>query len=292
MKKVLPLVLALLLVASLFPWGTVADAETVGKEGFYMVNWSGSAADFADYDYTYAMPWFYTSKAYVKPDSESISVSVGMYNSSDPATIAQRMKEDFNNRPDGARYLNLNTMTDTFKGATVDLVDMSNGVRLVKAWLTNFLEIYSSIGGKLDGIAVDLEYNAAYAFYVQDDEYADYAKNNRQIYNQIVANAEYQKRIRPKLVARGFEFYVNPDPTKYPYRSEIWTIYRYDSSGGKAACRSIWDAVINEVLAEYINEAVLEPLLSYYPKATLSDYHRGDTDSWLKGVNDHGTVLG
>ena len=292
MKRFFAFLLTLLMVASLFPWGAVAHAETVGKEGFYMVNWSGSPDDFEDYQYTYEMPWLYTSKSWINKDTTELTVQA--YGTRDLETLAEKMRDDFNSRPDGARYMNLNTLTDTFTACAVNVVDMTRGVALLKDWFEKFLTYYQSIGGKLDGVAVDLEYNLAYSFYIEDKQYGDAAKDsarNKQIYNQIAANAAYKTKIRPKLVERGFEFYTNPDPAKYPYRSEIWNMYRY-SGDAHAKDRSIWDAVINEVLAEYINEAVLEPLLKRYPNATLSDYHRGDTDSWQKGVNDHGSVVG
>jgi len=279
---------------ALFPAITVANAETATKQGFYLVNWSGSADDYVDYENCFVMPWFYTSKSSINKDTTEIKVSVGLYNSSDPKVIAERMKEDFNNRPEGARYLNLNTLTDTYKGSVKDVIDMSQGVTLLYNWLDNFLAYYKSIGGKLDGMAVDLEYNLAYAFYIEDKQYGSAASDsaqNKNIYNEIVANPIYKSFIRPRLVERGFEFYTNPDPAKYPYRSEIWNMYRYSGSEHEKD-RNIWDAVMSELLAYYINEGALKPLLKYYPDATLSDYHRGDTDSWLRGVNDHGSVVG
>ena len=292
MKKTIALLLTLVMLLAIFPASTVANAETVTKEGFYFVNWNGSADDYVDYDYCYVMPWFYTSKSSIKADSTSISVNVGLYNSSDPKVIAQRMKEDFNNRPKGARYVNLNTLTDTYKACVKDVVDMTRGVTLLYNWLDEFLAYYKSIGGELDGMAVDLEYNLAYAFYVEDKQYGSAASDsvkNKNIYNEIVANPVYKDFIRPRLVERGFEFW--PADKIGGDKSEIWSMYRYSGSYYEKD-RNIWDAVISELLAYYINEGALKPLLKYYPDAVLSDYHRGDTDSWLRGVNDHGSVVG
>ena len=291
-KKAIVLLLAAVVLAALFPAGIFAQAEQPVVKPFVTVNWSG---DIQGYDYTYAMPWFYTSKSSITEDTTKITVQVGLYgNTTDPKVIAQRMKADFDNRPDGARYINLNSLTDTFKATVEDVVYFDRGVTLVKSWLTDFLQEYYAIGGKLDGIAIDLEYNLAYSFYIEDKQYGDAAADsahNKQIYNQIVANPHYATRVRPKLVDRGFEFYTNPDPSKYPYRSEIWNMYRY-SGDAYAKDRSIWDDMIEEVLAEYINEAVLDPLLQYYPDAIVSDYHESDQYSWLKGVDDNGDVAG
>ena len=299
MKRVLALLLTVLMLAALFPASTVAQAETVTKEGFYYVNWDRSFDD-GIYEYVYAMPYTWINSSNLKDDTQQVNIGVYFKDSSTSniKTAAAKLHEDFSKRPVGSRYLNLAAMGTVFTRFVEDAVDMEKGVALVKDWVERFLDEYKSLGGELDGIAIDLEYNYAYNYYIESYHYnnSDTAKRNRNIYNDIVANDVYQRRIRPQLVEfekQGlWQFYKNPDPAKYPYRSEIWTMYRYDSSGGNATCRGTWNWVIGNLLAEYINEAVTEPLLKRYPDAILSDYSRGDAYSWYKSMSSKGEATG
>ena len=285
MKRITAFLLLVALVLPLLSGSMTVGAENVTQKPFYMVN-VGTVEP--EYQYVYYMPFFWT-----RPVAEGdTDITVSVYGTTDPIKIAAAMKEDFDARPAGARYVNLSTVPDVFLDCVVDVVDLTRGVTLVKNWLEKFLAEYKRIGGQLDGFCVDLEYNRAYAFYIEDKQYGSAASDsaqNKNIYNEIVANPVYQTRIRPKLVERGFEFW--PADKIGGDKSEIWSMYRY-SGDYYAKDRSIWDAVIGELLAEYINEAVLEPMLKYYPDGIMSDYHRCDTYSWQKGVNDHGETVG
>ena len=299
MKRVLALILTVLMLAALFPASVITQAETVTKEGFYYVNWDRSF-DNGDYDYVYSMPYTWINASALKDDVEHINIGVYFngYSTSNVEAAAAELYDEFQKVPAGARYLNLAAMGSVFNRFCEAAVDMEQGVALVRDWVERFLDEYKSLGGELDGIAIDLEYNYAYNFYIESYHYnnSDTAKRNRNIYNDIVANPVYQNRIRPQLVEfekQGlWKFYQNPNPTKYPDRSEIWTMYRYDSSGGDATCRSTWNWVINNLLTEYIDEAVTQPMLERYPNAILSDYSRGDSYSWYKSMSNSGGATG
>lgn len=299
MKRILALLLTLILLVALFPAGIVAQAETVTKEGFYLVNW-GRDFDTGDYENVYWMPYTWINASKFDANSESINITmyIGDESASDVDDAADLLYDEFKNRPVGSRYINLAAMATVFNDCVKDAVDMEDGVRLVKDWLERFLSAYKKLGGELDGIAIDLEYNYAYNFYLESYHYnnSNSAKKNLNIYNDIVANDVYQRRIRPQLVEyekQGlFKFYQNPNPAEYSYRSEIWTVYRYDSSGGDATCRSTWNRIIQELLVEYINEATFEPLIKYYPDAILSDYGTADSYGWHKSMSTSGGTTG
>ena len=285
MKKLLALFLTVVLLTALFPARFTAQAESVTKKGFYMVNWD----DFEEvgsykFDYVYHMPytWLNTTKA----DHDPLPVSLVCYNTSNVKTAAQRMYEDFSKRPEGTRIFNYSALATILKENVVDVVDMEKGVAISRKWLDSLLSEYKSLGGKLDGIAIDLEYNKCYAHYIESEQYA---KGNKDIYNQIVNNPVYKEKIRPELEKQGFIFYTNPDPAKYPERSEIWTIYRYDKEGGISSCRSIWSQTMQRLLVDYINRSALEIMLKYYPDAFMSDYKTGELDTWYKPMDSDGS---
>jgi len=299
MKRFLALILTFVLLVALFPAKLVARAETVTTKPFYYVNWDRSF-EAGEYDYVYAMPYTWINTGELKDDVEQINIGVYFngYSTSNVEAAAAELYDEFKNYPVGARYLNLAAMGGVFNRFVDAAVDMEKGVELVRDWVIRFLDEYKSLGGELDGIAIDLEYNYAYNYYIESYHYnnSTESKRNRNIYNDIVANKVYQERIRPKLVEyekQGlWQFYKNPDVSKYPYRSEIWTMYRYDSYGGNATCRGTWNWVISELLTEYINEAVTEPLLERYPNAILSDYSRTDSYSWYKTMSNSGESTG
>lgn len=276
MRKLLAI---LLVIAMVVPMGIVSHADGVAKKGFYTVNWTKPEVDF---DYVYYMPYTYIKESDVSPTSTEVDIIFTIYDTTDVNEMAKRLKADFDARPEGTRYFNFMALQTVFFESRSDIVDMEKGVALTKDWLTRFLTAYKNIGGKLDGIAVDLEYFRALAYYIN---YSEYAKGNKDVYNQIVGNKVYQNRIRPELVKRGFEFY--PASQQGGEKSEIWTISY--SSEGNDQCRAIWDQVTESLLVDYINEAAFEPLMKFYPDASLSDYKTGDLYSWYKEMSHTGS---
>ena len=285
MKRLIAVVLSAVLVGALVPGSIVSQAESVSKKPFYLVNWDGRAQEY-DLPYVYNMPWTYYNRAELKPETERVEVMIG--NVSAVADIAKNTKDQLNAQPDGTRYINLMAMQGILTGSVVDAVDMTHGVELGKDWINRFLTEYKRIGGKLDGISLDLEYFHASSYYLNATHYKN-GSGNTMIYRQIVNNPVYQTRIRPKLVERGFIFY--PTASQTEVKSEIWTVYTNDSQGGNPKSRAIWDQVIAELLVEYMNESTFEPAKKYYPDIIVSDYKTGDTYGWLKGMTHYGSLI-
>jgi len=299
MKRIFALLLTVLLLVSLFPVSLVAQAETVSTKPFYLVNFDRNF-ETGTFDHVYWTAWTWIDSSKFDANSESINIGVYFngFSTTDVEIAAAELYDEFKNRPAGTRVLDFSSMATVFKRCVRDAVDMEDGVRLVKDWLNRLLDAYKALGGELDAIMIDLEYNYAYNFYIESVHYnnSDTSKRNRNIYNDIVNNKVYKERIRPKLVEmekQGYwHFYENPNPSKYPYRSEIWTMYRYDADGGDATCRSTWNRVIQELLVEYINEATYEPLIAHYPNAVLDDYNVKDMRGWNKAMSNTGGVTG
>lgn len=324
MKRVIALLLTVIMLAALFPASIAAQAETVTKEGFYLVNW-GREIENGTYDHVYAMPYTWIDTSRFSADSQSINIDVyfNNYNTGDIKEAAAKLYDDFEQRPAGARYINLAALASVFKHCVKDAIDMEDGVRLVADWLDRFLAEYKSIGGQLDGIAVDLEYSLYTSFYLQSHFCSKYTEGgvtkdprDLDILQDIVRNKRvYQEKIRPQLAEyekQGlFQFYtkkINPQtglpddlstavgPT-YNARvpipvSEITTINRYDDNGGDAASRSTWDLVLQNYLADCITRAAYDPMVKYYPDGILSDYRTGDAYSWHKSMSTSGAATG
>ncbi len=326
MKRVLALILTVLMLVALFPASVMVQAESVTKEGFYLVNWDREM-DHVDYkyDYVYGMPYTWIGSDKYNSDSEQINIGLYFdgYSTSNIEAAAQRLYEEFANRPAGSRYINLAAMASVFNVCVKDAIDMEDGVRLVADWLDRFLAEYKSLGGKLDGIAIDLEYNYYTSFYLESRFCNKYTADgetqeprNLDILQDIVRNERvYQKIIRPQLVEyekQGlFRFYtkdINPKTglpddlntavgPEYGVRvpipvSEITTINRYDDNGGEANSRSTWSWVVSGYLADCITRASYEPLIKYYPDAVLSDYGTADLYSWHKTMSNTGGATG
>ena len=281
MKRSIAFLLSLFLLFSLVPMGTAVQAEGAEKKGFYMVNWSEVDPEWG-FEYVYYMPFFYAGST--PKDADEAIVSVPYYNSGNIAVIAERMVEDMKARPQGARFINLSALADLFLKFNEAVIYMDKPTNMLKKWMTEFLAEYHALGGKLDGISVDLEYSHAYTYYLHTEQYK---ADNKLIYRQIVEHPSYQTRVRPKLERQGFEFW--PADKQTEEKSEIWTICP-DVGSGHSDDQTIWNVVVRELMAEYINECVLSPLLKYYPEGTVSDYQRVDTKSWLKHIGDSGSV--
>lgn len=268
MKKLLALIMAFVLLAALSPVTMPVSAEAVTARPFYALN--GKEL------------WEQESNVYTKVnfntpalDGGNNSYLVGAYGAKDIKTIAQKLKEEFDARPEGTRYI----MSDLFSEAIHDLVEhnvfYTKSVEITKGWFEEFLAEYSRIGGKLDGISIDVEYVYDGAWYVHLGSYNKLSKaiyNNPNLFADIVADPRYKAEIRPLLEERGFPF-QNPTGTK----TEIHGIHTQYS-----AAYEIWNNVMSIRKSKAIDEAIYEPLVKYFPNATLCDYQVRYTAAWQK----------
>ena len=253
MKK---LFAVLLTVALLLPLGMSIQAEEIEKKPYYLANWSNFRGEYTN---VYLMS----------------SIPSG-------TNSAQQLKELFDTYPDGARYVNFGRGSWMLRGNVEAPCFFGKGVTALKAWLEDYLAEYSALGGKLDGLAFDIEYLNIYAHYIHDN----YFKKDPDIYSKMEQNQEYQTKIRPRLVERGFKFYENITPNT----PELYCLHP-NSGSQYAISRSIWDSVMRSYLGECITEAC-EPLWKYYPEAVVSDYQSKNVAPWLQEPGDNGGILG
>ena len=275
MKKILAI---LLILAMALPMCFVANAEgeKVGIRPFYMINTDRNVEEDEDNIYPKIFFWSQASDKYITEDS--IKVSVPGVGGNTPKEVAENLKPVFDAYPEGARYIRFGSLGAALRTLVEDWVYMEKGAAVMNKWFTEFIAHYSSIGGKLDGLVVDVEYFELSNYYINQQ-----ASKDMYIFHKIVSNENYQTKIRPQLVERGFKFW--PKVT-----DETPEIYSISNGAGAeyAQSKSIWNVVLRNHVNKYVDDAVMEPLLKYYPNAILTDYQSRSTYAWNKDLGDKG----
>lgn len=250
---------------------------------FYMVNWH----DVTGYDNVFGAIYIRfvdceegqaKAVAYVKWR--------GQY-AEDVPTIAKIVKEELDKLPAGARYIKILRAIDKIVKPE-HMVYLDKGAKLYADWFEEFCKEYKRIGGKLDVVAVDLEYNGVNASHIRkayygiaktidEDGRIEEWHTGRGIYREIVNHPSYATKIRPFLEERGFQFF-EPDGEK----SEIFGIHELGSQNA-----AIWDVVMRNHLCRYVNESC-GPILKYFPEVTLGNYRFPSSKGWQASVGQKG----
>ena len=279
MKRFLVTFLAL---AMLLPFSAQITSAEVEKKPYYAMGWSDiNRLKFPNLE---GLPTIAIR------EGEDKTVYLEFAGAKDIPTIAKKLKSVMDKYPEGMRHLMLFNTSLPFKLQPEDAIFMDVGAAQLKQLVTDLLKEYSAIGGKLESLSMDTEYIWLRNWYIYSTFHGPlYTPTNPNIYNEIVENPKYATQIRPLLVERGFTFYENVGG----YKSEIYSMFPYqyihDPDKEKYSnCAAIWNAVMDIHLANYLNEAVYEPLMAYYPNAVLSDYQEPDTYAWLKDLGDAG----
>lgn len=276
MKKILAMLLVLVMV---LPMCFVAQAGEVdpNTRPFYFCNWSSVEDYNFGNTYNMYMLWCRTPQK----GAESLYMSAMTTSGVDPTPVghAEGMYKKFESYPEGARYLYI--PADPLRALAEDVIFFDEGIELLRDYFKELITEYYILGGELDGLVYDFEYNPSQSYYISQEYIKD-----PELFNRIVENPHYQEEIRPMLVERGFKFWNNiTDATP-----EIYCVYNksgdeYDQS------RSIWDAVMRDWTNMQMAK-VAEPIFKYFKNATLSDYRRQDTKSWQQTVGQSGGTMG
>ncbi len=280
MKKILAILLVLAMVLPMCIAVGAEETSDVGIKPFYMLNYDREVEDGFDFDNIYPKIFFWSraSDDYVTEDS--IKVSVPGVGGSTPKAVAENLKKIYDEFPEGARYLRFGAVGAALRQLLEDQVFMEKGAEVMKKWFDEFIEHYYNIGGKLDGVITDIEYFEISSYYIDQE-----AKKDMYIYHKIVSNPMYEVKIRPELVERGFKFWPNPT-------EETPEIYSISPTSGSeyAQSRNIWNVVLRNHINKYVDDALMDSLLKYYPNAILSDYQSRNTYAWHKNLTDTGGV--
>ena len=276
MKRLLATLLALVTLVALLPASALVSAETVTAKPFYTLNGS---------ELWEPEEFVITRARFVSPEiTEKSTYLVSAYGSKDIKVIAQKTKEDFDNRPEGTRYILLNLMSKAVHGLTEKNVYFDKAEAAIYGWVNEFITEYHRIGGKLDGITVDLEYIYCGAWYIHlgaRNKNGDKRYDNPNLFFDIVEDPRYQTEIRPMLEERGFPFETATDS-----KTEIHGIDVQNSTA-----YNIWNIVMQNRKSMLIDRSVYEPMARYYPDAIVTDYQVGYTYGWQKTVKDGAGAL-
>ncbi len=281
MKRLCAMLLTLVMLFALLPAGMQAEAEQATEKPFYMVNWDGYETQYPN---VYDLPYFW---AYPMQPGETEGM-IAWNNETDIPTIAKNLKKKFDAQPEGTRYINYCLAAESVWSQAEHVIYHDKAVRTMEKWLDAFLAEYKRIGGLLDGVVIDVEYIDSHPYYLQDYYKGSNGKTvNKNIYADIVKDPRYATEVRPLLVELGFEFYPNPSGQK----SEIWTMYPGDASSYRKKSYDVWVHVMDYMERVAYRRGVLEPLLRYYPDATMSDYQSGAHVTWEKSRDVSGGAL-
>ena len=291
MKKIfaLLLTLALLLPVGLVP--AAGAAEPVTAEPFYALGWS----DFDETKYPYLDGLVTTSFSNIGDKARlshgGVTLMYGSYTDEQVTNFAEAMKKTMEARPEGTRYWHVFGPSTILKLAPKNVLYLDHGVTQLKDLMTSVFKKMSEIGCPLDGIVVDTEYISMGAWYIYADNKnsTDHYQKNKYIYAQIVADPRYATEVRPLLAERGFPFWTDITATQ----SEIFSICYTNKGEEYDVARNIWNTVMRIRLNQYVNDWCYNPLKTYYPEASLSDYQSHDSKAWLKlsAITDDGVAL-
>ena len=280
MKRLLAVLLCLAILISL---GAMlpGSAAMYGELPFYMMNVMGPR-HVAFPENIAEMPKA-TLTAIKKGDTK---ITITLYGTTDIPEMAQKLKEEFDSRPEGMRYLNFPM---NIEQQVEHMIYMDKTVALFKAWIKEFFTEYRKIGGKIDGLIMDWEYSAINAYYIhsvyqQSTAIKDEVEGttvtipqNKNIYTDIVNDSRYATQVRPYLEERGFRF-----STPNGDQSEIYPIS--DSTSVEYA---IWNAVMRNRMSKYLNDACA-PFMALYPNADVSNYRFSGNNQWDETTTQNG----
>lgn len=269
MKKILAFLLVFVLLAPMIP----ARAETVAVKPYYGIG----SSDFNRTKFPNLEGRVMISV--VVEDGEVYLSGAGA--GRDINKIASNLKSTLDEYPEGMRNIVLHKSSDVFK-LQEDTIYFEEGVEKLRTVFSQFIKAYAEIGGKLDGVVLDVEYVDTNNWYLYSKQYS---KENKDVYKNIVGNPRYKTDIRPLLAERGFKFY--PDAAM----TEIWGIYPRLKGAEKeeyADCLTIWDTVMRIRLNNYMTYAIYEPLAQHMPNVPVYDYQSRATNAWLKDLSDKG----
>ena len=272
MKKILALILALaLLVPAFGGLELTADAASFTTKPFYLINWEPADSSIKN---VFDLPQFWVKNS-------SLDNFVVSWNGRETrGSIAQELKKEFKDRPEGTRYFTYMAPQSVMSKHAEAIVYFDNSIEIVRSWIDKFLAAYKSIKGELDGIVLDFEYLDTSASNI-----TDYYKNtDKQIFQKMQDHPSYQTKLRPMLVEYGFKFYTGSTNS-----SELYSIHS-DSGAEYSTSRAIWNKVMDIWKAQHLSYAVYEPLKKYYPDAHLNDYDVYNTYNWLRTPSDLGTT--
>ena len=272
MKKIFVLILVF---GMLIPLGAVGVSGTESgftESPFYGLGWSDM--DNSVYPYLEGLVQSNFSvagdRAKISYNGASVThVKDGPLDDAAVTKFAEKMKATMDSRPEGLRYWHLWAPAKILRMKPENVIFLDYGVDQMRDLVEAILAKYKEIGGKLDGLVVDTEYTGMTAGSVNA-----LVQTDPDIYQKIVDDPRYATEVRPLLAERNFPF----------MESASGDVPEILSIASNSTAQSIWNTVMRNRLNLYVNEWGFDPLMAYFPDATLSDYQSMDSYAWLKGI--------
>ena len=138
---------------------------------------------------------------------------------------------------------------------------MDRWVTQAAAKLTAFLTQYKALGGKLDMLVADIEHGMdLHVLQYYEQRIDPNAPMTRSLWQAIVEDPRWPS-VKALLIARGL---TEADLT-------ATAMAQWSATGREAA---IWNAVMEERQADYLNAAIYAPLKAIFPDATLMNFNQ------------------
>ena len=159
------------------------------------------------------------------------------------------------------KYLNagfLDRVDSTGKAVPYYMIWMDQWTATVKAKITTFFTQYKALGGKLDLLVMDIESVGMDYFRLRTVDHRVNPNSNpsQSVFAAIMADPRWPA-VRDQLLKAGLT------------QADLNGIATWRQNGREA---SIWNAVMQNRLAKYIDQAIYQPIRQLYPNATVLNY--------------------
>ncbi len=207
---------------------------------------------------------------------------------------ANEAKEFLKGRPKGTRAIMIHSsLSYLLHKNAEDFIWWDSGGAELKSYIESFFKAFKEAGGEADVVRSDHEVTMDLFSLRSRPEDADASWDPlKERFEVIVANPRYKDEIRPLLKERGYVF--PEDETK----CELYDVCYYDIRKVLADGNLngyIWNGVMSSRRASYINEAMFEPILKYFPECSYSNSGSSKAAGWFEipdGYGHRGYLVG
>lgn len=152
----------------------------------------------------------------------------------------------------------LDPVDSTGRAAPYYMIWMDRWADAVKSKITTFFTQYKAIGGKLDTLVMDIESVGMdyYRLRTVDHKVKPNSAPTQSVFAAIMADPRWPS-VQDQLLKAGLTV------------GDLKSIATWSTTGREA---SIWNAVMQNRLAKYIDQAIYKPIKQLFPDATVSNY--------------------
>jgi hypothetical protein len=152
----------------------------------------------------------------------------------------------------------LDKVDSTGKVAPYYMIWMDQWAVTVKSKITTFFTQFKSLGGKVDMVVMDIESVGMdyYRLRTVDHRVNPSSIPSKSVFAAIMADPRWPD-VRDQLLKAGLT------------QGDLNSIATWPQAGREAA---IWNAVMQNRLAKYIDQAIYQPIKQLFPNATVSNY--------------------